>query len=43
MHVLKIGCRWEDCPQDYGPHKTVYNRFARGGVSEGFGKRYLKR
>jgi mannitol 2-dehydrogenase len=29
MHVLKIGCRWEDCPQDYGPYKTVYNRFAR--------------
>jgi transposase len=29
MHVLKIGCRWEDCPKDYGPHKTIYNRFAR--------------
>src|ERR1700722_4503939 len=29
MHVLKIGCRWEDCPEDYGPHKTIYNRFAR--------------
>lgn len=29
MHVLKIGCRWKDCPRDYGPHKTVYNRFAR--------------
>ena len=29
MHVLKSGCRWKDCPKDYGPHKTVYNRFAR--------------
>jgi transposase len=29
MHVLKIGCRWQDCPKEYGPHKTVYNRFAR--------------
>jgi transposase len=29
MHVLKIGCRWQDCPKDYGPHKTIYNRFAR--------------
>ncbi|MGO9005580.1 MAG: IS5 family transposase [Beijerinckiaceae bacterium] len=29
MHVLKIGCRWQDCPKDYGPHKTVYNRFSR--------------
>ncbi len=27
MHVLKIGCRWQDCPKDYGPHKTIYNRF----------------
>ena len=29
MHVLKVGCRWQDCPKDYGPHKTVYNRFSR--------------
>jgi transposase len=29
MHVLRIGCRWRDCPRDYGPHKTIYNRFAR--------------
>lgn len=29
MHVVKIGCRWQDCPKHYGPHKTVYNRFAR--------------
>jgi len=29
MHVIKVGCRWKDCPSEYGPHKTVYNRFAR--------------
>lgn len=29
MHVLKIGCRWQDCPKEYGPHKTIYNRFSR--------------
>lgn len=29
MHVLKIGCRWVDCPREYGPSKTIYNRFAR--------------
>jgi transposase len=29
MHVLKVGCRWVDCPKGYGPHKTIYNRFAR--------------
>jgi transposase len=29
MHVLKVGCRWQDCPPEYGPHKTIYNRFNR--------------
>ena len=29
MHVLKVGCRWKDSPPQYGPHKTIYNRFAR--------------
>src|SRR5690606_26468295 len=27
--VLKTGCRWIDCPAEYGPHTTVYNRFNR--------------
>lgn len=29
LHVLKHGCRWRDCPELYGPHSTVYNRFNR--------------
>ena len=29
IHVLHVGCRWEDCPSDYGPYTTVYNRFNR--------------
>ena len=29
LHVLKSGCRWSDCPPEYGPRTTVYNRFAR--------------
>ena len=29
IHVLKVGSRWEDCPPEYGPHTTVYNRFNR--------------
>lgn len=29
LHVLKAGCRWCDCPTDYGPSTTVYNRFNR--------------
>lgn len=28
MHVQMVGCRWKDCPLEYGPHKTIYNRFA---------------
>ena len=37
VHVLKSGCRWCDCPPDYGPPTTIYNRFvrwARRGVWE---------
>ena len=29
VHVLKVGCRWRDCPEVYGPHTTIYNRFHR--------------
>ncbi|MDB5397989.1 MAG: hypothetical protein QOF70_4825 [Acetobacteraceae bacterium] len=29
LHVLRVGCRWRDCPEVYGPHTTVYNRFNR--------------
>jgi transposase len=29
LHVLKVGCRWCDCPADYGPPTTIYNRFNR--------------
>ena len=29
LHVLKIGCRWRDVPPEYGPAKTIYNRYHR--------------
>jgi len=29
LHVLKSGCRWCDCPPEYGPSTTIYNRFVR--------------
>jgi len=29
VHVLRSGCRWQDCPSAYGPHTTIYNRFNR--------------
>jgi transposase len=29
VQVLRVGCRWRDCPEVYGPHTTIYNRFNR--------------
>jgi transposase len=29
VHVLRTGCRWQDCPAVYGPPTTIYNRFSR--------------
>jgi len=29
IFVIRNGLRWRDAPRDYGPHKTLYNRFIR--------------
>ena len=29
IFVIRNGLRWRDAPADYGPHKTIYNRFVR--------------
>lgn len=29
LHILKTGGRWRDVPKEYGPAKTVYNRYTR--------------
>jgi transposase len=29
VFVIRNGLRWRDAPTDYGPHKTIYNRFVR--------------
>ena len=29
VHMLRIGARWRDCPEVYGPYTTIYNRFNR--------------
>lgn len=29
IFVLRNGLRWRDAPREYGPHKTIYNRFIR--------------
>jgi transposase len=46
VHVLKSGCRWKDCPPEYAPHATVYNRFtrwARRGVWESLFRAFAQR
>jgi len=29
VFLIKNGLRWRDAPKEYGPHKTLYNRFIR--------------
>ena len=29
IYVIKNGLQWADAPIEYGPHKTLYNRFRR--------------
>lgn len=29
IFVIRNGLRWRDAPKDYGPSKTLYNRFIR--------------
>ncbi len=29
IFVIRNGLRWRDAPADYGPAKTIYNRFIR--------------
>jgi transposase len=42
VHILRVGCRWRDCPEMYGPHTTIYNRFnrwSRAGIWQAMLKR----
>jgi len=29
IFVIRNGLRWRDAPAEYGPHKTIHNRFIR--------------
>ncbi|MBQ4568001.1 MAG: transposase, partial [Desulfovibrio sp.] len=29
IYVIKQGLQWKDAPREYGPYKTLYNRFIR--------------
>ena len=36
VHVLKTGCRWCDCPPEYGPYTTILTASRAGhGVASG--------
>ena len=44
IFINRNGLRWRDAPSEYGPHKTLYNRWKRwsdkgvnGGVKSGHG------
>lgn len=38
IFVNRNGLRWRDAPREYGPHKTLYNRWKRWGVMGVFGR-----
>jgi transposase len=29
IYVIRNGLQWKDAPREYGPYKTLYNRFVR--------------
>ena len=37
LHVLKSGCRWCDCPPEYGPATTIYTIASSAGRSAACG------
>jgi transposase len=38
VYVLCNGLKWRDAPREYGPYKTLYNRFIRWSEVGAFGK-----
>jgi len=38
IYVIKRGLQWRDAPAEYGPPKTLYNRFVRWSRMGVFGK-----
>ena len=42
LHVLRSGCRWRDCPSEYGPSTTIYNRYNRWSA-QGIWRRLFER
>jgi transposase len=38
VYVLRNGLKWRDTPKEYGPYKTLYNRFIRWSKGGMFAK-----
>lgn len=38
IYVIKHGLQWKDAPREYGPYKTLYNRFVRWSALGVFNK-----
>jgi transposase len=32
VHVIRSGCPWRHAPREYGPPKTLYNRYVRWAI-----------
>ena len=41
IFVIKRGLQWRDAPSEYGPHKTLYNRFKRWSEMGVFDKIFM--
>ena len=42
IHVIRNGLRWRDASPEYGPHKTLYNRFRRWSENGIFERIFVK-
>ena len=42
IYVIKHGLQWKDAPREYGPHKTLYNRFIRWSRLGVFNKIFME-
>ena len=42
IFVIRNGLRWRDAPEDYGPPKTIYNRFIRWSRMDVFNKIFAR-
>ena len=38
LHVLKSGCRWCDCPPEYGPPTTIHKSLREVGAARRLGE-----